>query len=203
MEKKKSFSIISFLSAILAVIFLAGCGTSSPSDPDTGNKGTNGAVKDGQEAETPIKDSKTFTSTDGVIELTAPENWEEIEDLNSAANIQIGDLTLEQYTITITENAADFADSFGLREYYDAIIPPMQQNITNAEVSDIKEIKIGGNDAIQFHLSGEVNSIKVTYLITVIKSEDYFHQIISWTLQSMYSDYEDLYKSIADSLTEK
>ncbi|MGM9973779.1 MAG: hypothetical protein ACI33K_07050 [Clostridiaceae bacterium] len=199
MKGKSSFSIVSIFSAILAVIFLAGCGNNS--SPGSGNKGNNKG--NNPVAVEPIEDGKAFASVDNVIELTAPEHWEKIDNLNSSANLQIGNLEKEQYTITISELASDFSDSFGLQEYYDAIIPPMQQSITNAEVSDIDNITIDGNDAIQFHLSGEVENIKITYLITVVKSEDYFHQIISWTLKSMYQEYEDLYKSVAGSLTEK
>ncbi|WP_426347977.1 hypothetical protein ACPWSR_09395 [Alloiococcus sp. CFN-8] len=202
MKRKRSFSLASFFSAILAIIFLAGCGNNSTPGSSNGGNGGNNNGKDPVVAE-PLENGKSFSSDDDVIEVTVPEDWEEIDNLNSSANLQIGNLQKEQYTIAISELASDFSDSFGLQEYYDAIIPPMQQNITNAEVSDIENVKIDGNDAIQFHLTGEVDNIKITYLITVIKSQDYFHQIISWTLKSMYTEYEDLYKSIAGSLTEK
>ena len=78
----------------------------------------------------------------------------------------------------------------------------MASGIQNAELSEPKEITINGQKALQFKLTGELDKIKVAYLTTVIESEDNFHQIISWTLQSKYDEYQKIYEEIANSFKE-
>ena len=186
MRIKKSSIILSFL--LVATIILSGC-SSAPSEKGEGGKA-------------PEAKTKTVASSDKLIEISIPEGWKETDQLNDIANIQVANISKEQYTITLSESKADFSDSFTLKDYYDVISGNMASGIQNAELSEPKEITINRQKALQFKLTGELDKIKVAYLTTVIESEDNFHQIISWTLQSKYDEYQKIYEEIANSFKE-
>jgi len=145
---------------------------------------------------------KDVSSKDGLIQIAVPENYESTEVLNEAANLQVMDASANQFMMTISESKADVSDSYTLDDYYDVITQMMTSAMENSELSDAGTITIDNFAARQFILSGEVEKIKLKYFVTLIETDSYFHQIISWSLLSKYDESEDLFKEIANSFTE-
>ena len=176
--------MISAILVIIIVFSLAACGSVSSSPSENAD-----AVKD-------------MTSSDGILQLTVPEGYEETDALNNeVANLQLMYAAKEQYIMTIFESKIDFSEDMTLDDFRDAVMQNMQM-AESAEFSDAESLTINGYDAQQFTMSGEVSKIKLKYLVTVIETDSGFCQILSWSLQSRYDEAEDVFKQIAESFTE-
>ena len=147
------------------------------------------------------KDEKTqtVTSTDGVCSITVPSSWQENLSVNPIANIVEGSPLQDQFIMTISESTADVTDSFTLDNFYNNIKENMLSSITNSEISDLGEVTINGLKGMQFELKGEVEGVKLGYLVTAVQSENHFHQVIAWTLQSTFDSKRDELNEIINS----
>ncbi len=146
--------------------------------------------------------TKDVSSSDGLLQITVPESYKESDILNADANLQLMNAAMEQYTITIFESNVDFSDDFTLVDYSDAVSSSMGGVMTSPEFSDIESLTINGYDAKQYTLSGEIEKIKIKYLVTLVETDNGFYQIISWSLLSRFDNALDTFKQIAESFTE-
>ena len=96
----------------------------------------------------------------------------------------------------------DFSDDFTLDDYSDAVSSSMGGVMTSPEFSDIEALTINGYDAKQYTLSGEIDKIKIKYLVTLVETDNGYYQIISWSLLSRFDNALDTFKQIAESFTE-
>ncbi|WP_010269079.1 PsbP-related protein [Paenibacillus senegalensis] len=141
--------------------------------PDIGDGGTAG---DGSEV--------TLEGTDGLTAITLPPGWQEMPGLNPEASIQAAKVSMsdENYLLVISENKADFSDGTALEDYMGLIKDiQMAQSIENGSFTDPQASTINGMNAYQFEVRGEVEKVKIGYLVTLIESNDHFHQVIFWT----------------------
>lgn len=146
--------------------------------------------------------TKDVSSSDGLLQITVPESYKESDILNADANLQLMNAAMEQYTITIFESNVDFSDDFTLDDYSDAVSSSMGGVMTSPEFSDIESLTINGYDAKQYTLSGEIEKIKIKYLVTLVGTDNGYYQVISWSLQSRFDNALDTFKQIAESFTE-
>ncbi len=148
------------------------------------------------------KASKDVVSTDGILQLTVPESYAEVGNLSDVANLQVMNKKDYKFTMVIAESKSDIDDSFTLNDYYESVSQLMAGNIESAELSDAESVTIGDYDALQFTISGMSTNVKIKFLVTLVETDLGFYQIISWTMQYMYYDYEATFKKIAESFTE-
>lgn len=142
-----------------------------------------------------------FESVDGSVQLTLSDEWNEDDDLNRGAIIGAAKYEAEKYTIVLPTQKSSLSDDATLEDYYESMAASMEESVVNYAEDQHEELTINGLDAVQYVVSGEVDSVKIVYLITLIESEHRFYQLASWTLPSMYDSYEAEYKEIANSFT--
>ncbi|WP_040214358.1 hypothetical protein [Clostridium polynesiense] len=145
---------------------------------------------------------KTIKSKDNLVQLNVSSEWSTQTNLNDAANIQVANLPLEKYLINISDSKENFSNSFTVKDYYEAVSRNMEGMLNNGKVEAHEELTIGGNKAIQFEVKGEMDKLKVAYLVTIIETKGYFHQVISWTLIDRFEKYKVEYKDITNTFKE-
>jgi predicted Zn-dependent protease len=144
--------------------------------------------------------TKVMKSTDGKIEVTVPNSWK-VENLNNdVAILEVANLSKEQYLLIISEASEDFAEDTKPSDYIQLVLQNIQNVSTNPVASEIKDLKINGLDASQCDISAEVEKMKIKYLLTVIKSEDQFIQVLAWSLNSKYDENKATLESVANSV---
>ncbi len=146
--------------------------------------------------------TKDVTSSDGQLQLTVPSSFKETKNLNDVANLQLMNVAKEQYTVTIYESKIDLSDDFTLDDYLDIIKQNMSSSMDSPDFSDVETKTIGGIDARQYTLSGEIDKIKLKYLVTLLETDKGFYQIISWSLPSRFDDALEVFQKTADSFKE-
>lgn len=126
----------------------------------------------------------TLDGSDGKTSMTLPAGWQDMPGLNPEASIQAAKVTMsdENYLLVISEGKADFSDDTALEDYMSLIKDTqMQQAVANANFTEPEATTINGNSAYQFEVRGEVEKVKIGYLVTLVESADDFHQVIFWT----------------------
>ncbi len=130
---------------------------------------------------------QTLYSTTGEIVLRVPAEMKPQFDLNSEATIQAADPVQEIYVLVISEPKRDFPPGVSLTKYREAALDNIAKSTKAIKLGDAVQLKIHGHDAVQTSLTATVPGIdpRITYLLTTIDSEQAFHQVLAWTLESL------------------
>ena len=147
-----------------------------------------------------IAKPSTLKSTDGKFQITVPAGWLENSTLNAKADIQAANPVKEMYVIVLTEAASDFSEDLTLDQYTDITLNSMKSNLGSAAAAtEPVRVQINGNLAMQYELQGETKNVKLAYVITNVRSDDHFHQIVTWTLQSKLDQNRKILRDVAAS----
>lgn len=142
---------------------------------------------------------KTIVSSDNKSSILVPNNWSEDYILNDQAEINVGFPLKEQYAIVLTESADSFTDDMTLEDYYNLIISGMEVTINNSVFSEPTRAKIDNKSALIYEVHGEVEKVKVSYLIAIVEGDSNYYQILTWTIQNRFEDFKDLYMNVIES----
>ncbi|WIV19190.1 hypothetical protein QPK24_23230 [Paenibacillus polygoni] len=168
----------------------ASTSTSPPESTDPNNK-------DDQNTEL-----TTLTSDDKKAEITIPATMSYEMELSPDADIQASRMQQEEYMMVLRESKDTFADNFTLTDYSTAVTDSMSQTLLNATLTDPKEMEVNGQPAVQYELSGEIDKIKISYLITLVETEGNFTQLLFWTLQNQMDEKRDMFINAASTFKE-
>lgn len=130
---------------------------------------------------------KKVASTDNLFTMKIPENWPTGLDLHGSANFQAKSASGEFFLIAITESKGNFAG--GLEDVTAITTKNMLDKLTDAEISQPKQIKLDGRPALQYEITGTISNVNITYIQTTIAGDSYFYQILGWATRSQISKY--------------
>jgi hypothetical protein len=144
----------------------------------------------------------TMTSDDKKMQITIPAYMSYELELSPAADIQASRSLQEEYVMVLHEGKDTFADNFTLTDYYEAINGSMSKSLMNTTQTEPKEIQVNGQQAIQFELNGEIDKIKISYLITLVETDGNFTQLLFWTLQNKMDEKRDMFINATSTFKE-
>ena len=145
---------------------------------------------------------KVITSDDGKVQLTVPGSWSTRKDLNEEASIQAANLRAEQYAVVITDSKADFTDDVGLGGYTEKIRNGASSTIATPVLTEDRSLTVNGHPALQFEVSGSIESVKARWIYTIIDTPQAYYQIVAWTLNSKYEANRQVLLDVSSSLRE-
>jgi hypothetical protein len=137
-------------------------------------------------------------SEDGKFSAVIPQGWKEMDDLHDDAELAMGASHRERYMIALIESKIDLEYSFD--ECMEITRGTTLDNVENDQLSEPVELSVNGCPAIQYVLSGTVDKLNITYLLTYIDGENNYGQIICWSLKSEYKDAEAEFEQITQSI---
>ena len=140
-----------------------------------------------------------LTSPDGKFQLTVPAGWKERPALHEDASIKAANVLQETYVIVITESKFDFADDMTLGKFTDVTRRDMLTKVTEGDSTPPVPVTIHRNPGLQYALTGVVNSVKISYLITTVETTDHYHQIITWTLRSRADQNHSILQKVTET----
>ena len=138
-------------------------------------------------------------SPDGKFQLTVPGGWQENAALNDQADIKAANKIEELYVIVITESKADFAGEMSLDEFTRITRDAMLANLESPDATEPRPVTVNGNSARAYDIKGEVKNVKLAYLVTTVETADHYHQVITWTLQSLKDKNQKIRQEVIDS----
>ncbi len=133
--------------------------------------------------------------------VVMPANWSIRSDLNSVADLQMGNLFKEAYTIVISENKADFED-LTMEQHSEITRSMIKQSIKNCVESDPEILDIDGNRAIRYQLTGSVDGLNLIYWHVTIETQEHYHQMLLWSLKSKFTKNQADFDSVIQSFEE-
>jgi hypothetical protein len=149
---------------------------------------------------TEVPASYTITSLDGKFSISVPGSWTEEYDLNDVADLQASCSKKYQYMIALAQAKEDFAYDFEI--WKNNAMEMIDANFDNVvvEKSEPSKIKVNGNPAVQYVLTGTSEGVNYTHLVTFINGQNYYGQIYCWTLKSKYKESESEFLDIVKSI---
>ena len=192
--------LLSVTALALTLALFTGCGTIVEGFQEGLKEGLQESLGQSQSKDIG-NDVQTITSDFSALSVDFPKAWK-TEALNDIAEIQMAQVSKEQYMIVIEESSEDFDADFTLADYTEIILYSMESAIETVEASAVADVAVGdGISAKQFELTGSVNKIKVKYLVTCIETEGFFHQFTAWSLHSKYNDAKPVFDTILNSIS--
>jgi len=133
-----------------------------------------------------------------------PEYMTRTYQLSPGATLQYQNNSRETYLIIIDEPKQEFIELGSPltrpEEYYEIVTQDFFTEDT--QVGELKRVKVNDNEALQSEIIKPFEEIEIFYLMTIIESEDYFYQILAWTLVEYKDQYLADFQRIANSLKE-
>ena len=147
---------------------------------------------------------QTLHSADNRLSVQVPAQFKRETNLQESALIQASKAKEDIYFIVMEESKKDFVAGFAVNNYADAILSAMQKNLTDPQtLGERRQLTVQQMPAEQIVLTGAIDGIKITYLITLVEGRESFYQVLSWTLASRFDDRRELLDGIAKTFSER
>jgi len=141
----------------------------------------------------------TVKSKDGKYQITVPGNMSESPSLNKDAQLTAASKPDELYVFVLTNNKSDYADGQTLDQHADLLRNATVKELTDGDSTAPEKIKISGNDALRYRVSGKRDGVKLAYFMTIVETADHFHHVWAWTEGSKAGENGAVLNQIADS----
>ena len=146
---------------------------------------------------------KNHTSYDGIFSIKAPSTWSEVKEkksLNANAVIELKNEIRNAYLVAVVTNKLDVTDTF---EIFKSDVFTQKQTHYGITISEYKDVVIDGKNAqyIEFYNTNE-DSINTYIRSYAIETENYYVQIMIWTLKSNENLVQQEFNNIMESFKE-
>ena len=141
---------------------------------------------------------KRVVFLDESFAVIMPATWSLRSDLNDSAELQMGNSFKEAYAVILSDNKMDL-DDLSLDEHSNLTRSFISSGLRNYEGSDPDYFYVGEFEAVRYRLEGIIDGIHAVYWHVTIETDEYFHQILLWSLKSRFSKNEDDFESVVQS----
>jgi predicted Zn finger-like uncharacterized protein len=147
--------------------------------------------------------SQEFFGPNHAFVLTVPEDWQQVNNLNSVAELQIAQASKDCYVIVIAEKQEDLPGT-ELADYSALARNGIQQRLLQTGMHETGLDSINHCAAVQYEIRGVLpdNQVPLVYLHTAVKGQQHYYQIIAWTTIQNYSANQSTIKSIVNHFRE-
>lgn len=121
-------------------------------------------------------------SSDGSLKMSVPQDWTH-QELNDAAEIQVGNADENAYLIVLIEKKDDLF-GWNIERHSFVTLGKLLSDVNLPKISGPKSMKIGDFPAIQYEVRGAASGTNIVYLHTTIETPDLFAQVLAWTVPS-------------------
>ena len=194
-KKRVWIGVLLFMGALLIiglVVALAFIGTES------GER----SLSTGTKEEVASEETVTVLSEDSELQLQVPSSWEELKGMNPAASIGVGNKFDENYAIVISDSMEDFSHPPALEDFATVQLRLFTKRMESVEVSEGVAVADYDTPAIRYEVRAMIDNLNVAYMVTMLKTEKRFAQIITWTLASRWDDNRGILERVSNSLQE-
>jgi hypothetical protein len=143
---------------------------------------------------------QTVQFLDGQYEILKPSSWRLMNDLNDAADLQMGNAAKEAYGMVLTEPRVDFDEELTEQGYSDLTRGMLTQSLSNLKETGPKAMTVNGQPAVLYDLQGSIDDIRIRYWHISIASPEHFHQVVLWSLPSRFEAHQKDFEAVLHSL---
>lgn len=132
-----------------------------------------------------------IATADKKFSILLPKGMQSTTVLHEDATLQGVNSKDELYLLLFDEAKTIFGGS-GLEGYLDIVRNQMKGRFADAKITDPVSLKIGGHKALEIEISGTIDDIDVTYLLTVIETKEHYHQVIMWSESKRFEEHKQV-----------
>jgi len=144
----------------------------------------------------------TYTSYDNNFIVEVNKGWTSVEKgtLNDAADLELIDSENDKYFLVLMESKEDFTWTY--EEYRDHMFDANAE-IYQTTVENIQDIKVGEYNCNFIEFDSNLEGIKFYMQIYIVETDNYYGQILTWTLNSKKDEYRNEFLELVKSFKEK
>lgn len=142
------------------------------------------------------------SAEDGMSRVELPTNWKHYPELNDIAGIEYVNLAREQYFLVISEPRSDFTDNMDVYSYSDLLMDNYRASLDNLQVKYLGEIRINEMPGLKHELRGEVDDVRLVYLMAALEGKTHYHQLVFWTSASRWERSRNVFEEVLETFTE-
>ncbi len=192
MKKENLPYILVILGAVIIIIALALIGLKQ-----------NGSDENGEETPEEEINYSSHESYDKKFMMSAPDSWKEVTDkksLNENANIELNDEDKSAYVVVVITDKKNTTDDF---EDYKKRVFQQKEQYYKTKVTSYEKTQIAGHDAEYAKIYyTDPNQINIYIRAYAVETDNYFGQIVIWTLASNEKEVQEEFDKIAGSFRE-
>jgi hypothetical protein len=147
-----------------------------------------------------ISKDKVVKTSDGYAQLSFPKDWKAATSPNPETKLYHSDG--KSVVTVIRENKSMFSEDMTTDDYCSIITESMIGRLENPVTTESKSVKINNYPALQFEIQGEVQKIKIKYLVSIVETNDSYYQLIAFTSQGEYNKQKSSYGKIFNTFKE-
>ncbi len=144
--------------------------------------------------------AETVVFNDGRFQVTRPASWVLLDELNDAADLQMGNKLKEAYGLILSESKQDFAEQMTLAAFSERTRTDLLDSLTDVQLSGPQQISSNGSPAIRYDFTGTIDSVRIRYWHVVVDTGDDFHQVVLWSLPSRFEGNRADFESVLATL---
>ncbi len=167
-----------------------------------GNHRYTGTSMDPQIAVLPM-DSLDLFGPRRWCKITVPDDWRQMKELNSDADIRVGHPVKDSYAIVFVEDKTDFY-GVDLESFSELTRTGIEDNLLDSETTATNVERISGCKAVQYKITGKLpdTRVEVVYLHTIVQGRRGYYQILAWTSEINYDANKHALRNVARRFTE-
>ncbi len=124
----------------------------------------------------------TIRSSDDSLQVTVPADWG-TQELNDAAEIQVGNSEQNAYLIVLIEKKADLF-GWNIERHSFVTLGKLLSDVDVPKIKGPKSMKVGDFPALQYEVRGASGGTNIVYLHTTLETPELFAQVLAWTVPS-------------------
>lgn len=126
--------------------------------------------------------TQVIQASDSSCEISVPASWLNSPDLSKQAVLGAKDLAENEYVIVFVHPKQDYTGS--LADFAKDHTNLLRENLTTPQVEVPAAITINGRSAIRQIVHGEINRMRIAYVITYFEGTNQFYRVLCWSLES-------------------
>lgn len=106
------------------------------------------------------------------------------------------------FFVLIVESSEDFADDLQLKDWAKLVKQNAAKNaaLTNRKETEIRSGKVAGRETAEYEFTGVINGVKLHYRSIMVRSGDYFCNVLCWTTPSHWDEAQAKFEEIVGRL---
>jgi hypothetical protein len=139
-------------------------------------------------------------ASDGSCEISVPASWLDDPNLSKEAVLGAKDPLSTEYVVVFADSKEDYSGS--LADYAKDCGNRMRERLKSPEVGEPEPVTINGRSAVRQNIRGEINRLRIAYVITYFEDQNKFYRVFCWSIESKATAVKGDFDKIAKSFQE-
>lgn len=144
-------------------------------------------------------DLSIIGSPDNKCQIKITDGWVRDPTLSNEASIKVTNASKQMHVMVISYSKSELVDEVTFDKFTEASRDQKMLRLSSPVASPPIKVRINGKQGRQYLLKGDEYSTNVAYLVTIVESVSFFHEIIAWTPSSLLGPNQPLLQEVTET----